>query len=53
MYRKVAGSQHELWEEYYKLRREVKNLVLEKKRDIWNEVLIRTMMGIERSSGLL
>ena len=30
-----------MWEEYYELRREVKNLVIEKKKklNIWNEVL--------------
>ena len=26
VYRKIAGDQDELWEEYHKLRREVKNL---------------------------
>ena len=40
VYRKIAGGQDELWEEYFKLRREVKkNLVIEKKLNIWNEVL--------------
>ena len=39
MYRKIAGGQDELWEEYYKLHREVKNLVIEKKLNSWNEVL--------------
>ena len=34
VYRKIAGRQDELWEEYYKLRREVKNLVIEKKLNI-------------------
>ena len=31
----IASSQEELWEEYYRLR---KQLVLEKKLNIWNEV---------------
>ena len=31
VYRKIAGGQDELWEEYYMLRKEVKNLVIEKK----------------------
>ena len=39
MYRKIAGGQDELWEEYYMLRKEVKNLVIEKKLNSWNEVL--------------
>ena len=39
VYRKIAGGQDELWEEYFKLRREAKNLVTEKKLNIWNEVL--------------
>ena len=26
MYRKIAGGQDELWEDYYMLRKEVKNL---------------------------
>ena len=37
MYRKIAGGQDELWEEYYMLRKEVKNLG--KKLNNWNEVL--------------
>ena len=39
VYRKIAGGQDELWEEYYMLRKEVKNLVIEKKLNNWNEVL--------------
>ena len=39
MYRKIAGGQDELWEEYYLLRKEVKNLVIEKKLNNWKEVL--------------
>ena len=39
VYRKIAGGQNELWEEYYMLRKEVKNLVIEKKLNNWNEVL--------------
>ena len=38
-YRKIAGGQDELWEEYYMLRKEVNNLVIEKKLNNWNEVL--------------
>ncbi len=39
VYRKIAGGKDELWEEYYMLRKEVKNLVIEKKLNNWNEVL--------------
>ena len=39
VYRKIAGGQDELWEEYYMLCKEVKNLVIEKKLNNWNEVL--------------
>ena len=39
VYRKIAGGQDELWEEYYMLRKEVKNLVVEKRLNNWNEVL--------------
>ena len=35
VYRKIAGGQDELWEEYYILRKEVKNLVIEKKLNNW------------------
>ena len=31
VYRNIAGGQDELWEEYYILRKEVKNLVIEKR----------------------
>ena len=39
VYKKVVEGQSELWEEYCKLRKEVKELVIEKKLSIWNEVL--------------
>ena len=37
VYRKIAGGQDELWEEYYMLRKKVKNLVIEKKLNNWKE----------------
>ena len=39
VYRKIAGGHDELWEEYYMLCKEVKNLVIAKKLNNWNEVL--------------
>ena len=53
MYRKIAGGQDELWEEYYMLRKEVKNLVIEKKLNNWNEVLEKANSDYDGSSGLL
>ena len=38
VYRKMVRGQLELWEYYVRLRIEVKQLVLEKKLGIWNEV---------------
>ena len=39
MYKKVIKGQEDLWDEYCRLRREVKELVREKKLTIWNEVV--------------
>ena len=39
MYKKVIKGQENLWNEYCGLRREVKELVREKKLTIWNEVV--------------
>ena len=39
VYRLIASGQEEFWEEYYRLHKEVKQLVLEKKLNIWNEVV--------------
>ena len=41
VYRLIVSGQEELWEEYYRLRKEVKQLVIEKKLNIWNEVYSR------------
>ena len=47
VYKKIASGQGELWEEYCRLRREVKELVVEKKLSIWNEVLDRANSDYE------
>ena len=39
MYKKVIKGREDLWNEYCRLRREVKELVREKKLTIWNEVV--------------
>ena len=37
MYKRILSSEDELWEEYVRLRKEVKQSVTEKK--LWNEVI--------------
>ena len=39
MYRKVVNGREDLWDEYCRLRKEVKQLVIEKKLNIWNELV--------------
>ena len=47
VYRLIASGQEELWEEYNRLRKEVKQLVLEKKLSIWNEVVEKANSDFE------
>ena len=42
-----TDCQEELWEEYYRLRKEVKQLVIEKKLNIWNEVVEKVNSDFE------
>ena len=55
VYWKVANGREDLWDEYCRLRKEVKQLVIEKKLNIWNELVekIQTLMRIGKSSGHL
>ena len=39
LYKKVINGQEDLWDEYCRLRKEVKELVREKKLNIWREVV--------------
>ena len=39
VYRKVVNGREDLWDEYCRLRKEVKHLVIEKKLNIWNELV--------------
>ena len=39
VYRKVVNGREDLWDEYCRLRKEVKQLVIEKKLNIWNELV--------------
>ena len=56
LYKKVISGREELWDEYCRLRKEVKELVREKKLNIWREVVEKVNTdfdGIRKSSGLL
>ena len=56
VYRKVVNGREDLWDEYCTLRKEIKQLVIEKKLNIWNELVEKVntdLMRIEKSSGLL
>ena len=39
LYKRMVRGQEGLWDEYNKLRREVKHLVMEKKLNVWNGVV--------------
>ena len=39
VYKKVVNGREDLWGEYCRLRKEVKQLVIEKKLNIWNELV--------------
>ena len=39
VYKKVVNGRKDLWGEYCRLRKEVKQLVIEKKLNIWNELV--------------
>ena len=39
MYRKVVNGQEDLWDEYCRLCNKVKQLVIEKKLNNWNEIV--------------
>ena len=49
MYKKVVSGRRELWDEYCRLRKEVKEAVREKKLIIWNEVVEKVNADIEGS----
>ena len=39
LYKKIIRGEDEVWDEYARLRKEVKQLVTEKERQIWSEVV--------------
>ena len=49
VYRKVINGRQDLWDEYCRLRKEVKELVREKKLSIWNEVVEKVNVDFEGS----
>ena len=49
VYRKVISGRKELWDEYCRLRKEVKEAVREKKLSIWNEVVEKVNADFEGS----
>ena len=53
--KRILGGEEGLWEEYVRLRKEVKQLVTEKKLQIWNEVVDKAkgMRGRELVSEVL
>ena len=49
VYKKVVSSRKELWDEHCRLRKEVKEVVREKKLSIWNEVVEKVNADFEGS----
>ena len=49
LYKKVTSGRDELWDEYCQLRKEVKDLVREKKLAIWNEVAEKVNADLDGS----
>ena len=49
VYKKVIKGREDLWDEYCRLRREVKELVREKKLTIWNEVVEKVNVDFDGS----
>ena len=49
VYKKVISGRKELWDEYCRLRKEVKEAVREKKLTIWNEVVEKVNADFEAS----
>ena len=49
LYKKIISGWDDLWGKYCRLRREVKDLVREKKLTVWNEVVDRVNVDFEGS----
>ena len=53
MYKKVVSGRKELWDEYCRLSKEMKEAVREKKRSVCNEVVekVNTLRAVHHFSG--
>ena len=49
LYKKVINGREDFWDEYSRLRKEVKELVREKKPNIWREVVEKANADFDRS----
>ena len=49
LYKKVISGRDDLWDEYCRLRREVKDLVREKKLAVWNEIVEKVNVDFDGS----
>ena len=47
LHKKMINGQEDLWDEYCRLRKEVKDLVIAKKLKVWNEVIDRVITDFE------
>ena len=50
VYKKVVNGQEDLWGEYCRLRKDVKQLVIEKKLNIWNELVEKVNRDFDENS---
>ena len=50
LYKKVISGRDDLWDEYCRLRREVKYLVREKKLAVWNEIVEKVNVDFDGST---
>ena len=49
VYKKVVNGREDLWGEYCRLRKEVKQLVIEKKLNIWNELVEKVNTDFDKN----
>ena len=47
VHKKMINGQEDLWDEYCRLRKEVKHLVIDKKLKVWNEVVDKVNTDFE------
>ena len=49
VYKKVVNGWKDLWDEYCRLQKEVKQLVIKKKLNIWNELVEKVNMDFDEN----